>query len=216
MNAPAWLPVILAALMLVIAAYSLWRIVMSRLLEVPSDLGRDVVVFLLAVVTAGMLVHWMHVLRPGLWALLLAATGAWLTFRAAFLGGRPASEARAGGSTRLMLAAAAGCGIGVYMLLAGVAPSTINGSTAGYYTMAGMSDMYKDTTIAYPALGIVFALLLLGYAVATLDRISPSQGPVGAETGDTSIVRILAPRTLALCEVMIVLTMAYAIFAKLV
>lgn len=215
MNAPAWLPVILAALMLVIAGYTLWRIAMSRLLGVPSDLEHDVVVFLLSVATAGMLVRWMHVLRPGLWALLLAAAGAWFAVRAVRLG-RGRAEARAGGAMRLASAATAGCAIGVYMLLAGVAPSTISGSTAGYYTMAGMSDMYKDTTITFPAVGIVLAVLLLCYAVASLDRISPSQDRIEVTSGDVSVTRVLAPRTLALCEVVIVLTMAYAIFAKLV
>lgn len=216
MNAPAWLPAILAALMLVIAGYSLWRIAMSRVLEVPSDFGHDAVVFLLALATAGMLVRWMHVLRPGVWALLLGAAGAWFAARAVTGGPRPA-DGQALGSRRLELAATVGCAIGVYMLLAGVAPSTINGSTAGYYTMAGMSDMYKDTTIAFPALGIVLAIVLLGYAVATLDRISPSHDPVEVASGDApAAARVLAPRTLALCEVLIVLTMAYAIFAKLV
>ena len=56
---------------------------------------------------------------------------------------------------RTRYALATGCAIAVDMLLAGVAPSTINGSTAGYYPMAGMTDMYKDATITYPVLGIV-------------------------------------------------------------
>jgi Domain of unknown function (DUF5134) len=215
MNAPAWLPVILALLMIAIAGYSLWRMAMSRFLDMRSDLGHDAVVFLLAAATAGMLVRWMHVFRPGVWALLLAAAGVWFVARAVALGRGP-GEGRAGGSTRPALAAAAGCAIGVYMLLAGVAPSTINGSTAGYYTMAGMSDMYKDTTITFPALGVILAVLLLGYAVATLDRISPSQDRAEIASVEASVAGVLAPRTLALCEVVIVLTMAYAIFAKLV
>lgn len=193
MNAPAWLPAILAALMLVIAAYTLWRIAMSRVLDTPSDLPRDIAIALLALATAGMLVHWMNLLRPGIWAVLLAIVGVWLTSRRA-------------------LAMAAGCGIAVYMLLAGVAPSTMSGSTAGYYTMAGMPDMYKDTTITYPALGIVLSVVLLGYAVFTLDRLSPARN--AGET--TSSTAVLAPRVLVLCEVAIVVTMAYAILAKLV
>jgi hypothetical protein len=200
MNAPAWLPVILAAAMLAIAAYSLWRIAMARVLGPSSanpDFAHDAVVFLLALATAGMLVRWMHVLNPGIWALLLGVAGIWLAFRAA-------------------IAAVAGCAIAVYMLLAGVAPSTINGSTAGYYTMAGMSDMYKDTTITFPALGIILSVVLLGYAVTALDRLTPSQSSAESTPGAASAAQALAPRALVLCEVAIVVTMAYAILAKLV
>ena len=203
MNAPAWLPVILAAAMLAVAAYSLWRIAMARVLGSTADLARDAVVLLLALATAGMLVRWMHLLNPGVWAVLLGIAALWFAIRSA-------------------LALAIGCAIAVYMLLAGVAPSTINGSTAGYYTMAGMSDMYKDTTITFPALGIVLSVVLLGYAVVALDRLSPSQpesqsqDSVERTSGGATAARIVTPRVLVLCEVAIVLTMAYAILAKLV
>jgi hypothetical protein len=200
LNAPAWLPVILAAVMLAVAAFSLWRIAMARVLGPSSanpDFAPDAVVLLLALATAGMLVRWMHLLNPGIWALLLCAAGVWLAFRSA-------------------VAAVAGCAIAVYMLLAGVAPSTINGSTAGSYTMAGMSDMYKDTTITFPALGIVLSVVLLGYAVTALDRLTPTRRPAESTPGATSAAQALAPRALVLCEVAIVVTMAYAILAKLV
>lgn len=200
MNAPAWLPVILAAVMLGIAAYSLWRLAMSRVLDQPADLTQDAVVFLLALATAGMLVRWMHLLSRGVWALLLGAVGIGLAARAAT--GRGSSSAA--GS----VVAASGCAIAVYMLLAGVAPSTIQGSTAGYYTMAGMSDMYKDTTITFPALGIILSVVLAGYAVYALDHIP-------APTGTTT-ARAFASRPLAVCQIAIAVTMAYAILAKLV
>jgi hypothetical protein len=142
MNAPAWLPVILAAVMLVIAACSLWRIVMARILGTPSGPVHDLAFLLLAFAAAGMLVRWMHVLRPGIWALILAAA----------------------------------------------------------------------------ALGIALAVVLLGYAVAALDRLprSPHSDSVEAAAGGASVVRAFAPRTLALCEVAIEVTMADPILAKLV
>ena len=202
MNAPAWLPVILAVVMLAVAAYSLWRIAMARVLGTPADFAHDTVVLLLALATAGMLVRWMHLLTPGIWALFLGIAGIYLALRA---------TTRAGSTwTRATAATVTGCAIAVYMLLAGVAPSTISGSTAGSYTMAGMADMYKDTTITFPALGIVLSVGLLGYAVTALDRLSPSQRSADERT------LTLAPRAIALCEVAIVVTMAYAILAKLV
>jgi hypothetical protein len=208
MNAPSWLPAILAALMLIIAAYTLWRLAMARALDLPSDPAHDAVVLLLSVATGGMLVSWMHVLRPGIWALLLGAAGIGFAVRAIQLTRPSAPSTAAGpGSTRVALVATGGCAVAVYMLLAGVAPTTIQGSTAGYYTMAGMSDMYKDTTITFPALGVALCVVLAGYAVFALDRITaPTQSPA----------RTFAPRSVALCEIAIMVTMAYAILAKLV
>ncbi|HWG26295.1 hypothetical protein [Actinospica sp.] len=215
MNVPAWLPVILAVVMLAIAAFSLWRMAMARALGLPVDYARDAVVFLLALAVSGMLVRWMHVLSPGIWALLIGAAGIGFAVRAALLSRRPepgqsgAGTGAGTGAVRVALVAAGGCGIAVYMLLAGVAPSTINGSTAGYYAMAGMSDMYKDTTIAFPALGVALAVVLVGYAVAALDGITASAARGPSEGA-------LAARSIAVCEIAIVVTMAFAILAKLV
>jgi hypothetical protein len=214
MNAPAWLPAILADVMLAIAAFSIWRIAMAGVLRAPTDLAHDAAILLLALATAGMLVRWMHLLSPGAWAVLLAATGVWLAAHAVQTHRRPEEVGAVPGSPRGSLAAAAVCAIGVYMLLAGIAPSTINGSTAGYYTMAGMAGMSKDNTITYPALGVAFAVVLLGFAVAALDRLP--RAPVETAPGDTGATRALAPRLFALSEVAIVVTMAYAILAKLV
>jgi hypothetical protein len=169
------------------------------------DYARDAVVFLLALAMSGMLVRWMHVLSPGIWALLIGAAGIGFAVRAALLGRRP-EPGQSGGSA---LVAAGGCGVAVYMLLAGVAPSTMNGSTAGYYTMAGMPDMYKDTTIAFPALGVALAVVLVGYAVTALDGLS-AKAARGPSDG------ALAARAIAGCEIAIVVTMAFAILAKLV
>jgi hypothetical protein len=154
-----------------------------------------------------MLVHWMHVLTPGIWAALLAVAAV-ATLAASSRRGR-------------VPITVAGCAIGIYMLLAGVAPSTISGSTAGYYTMAGMTDMYKDTTITFPAVGIVFAVVLAGYAVIALDGTSrPAtavEQPDIADIPDPSAARpALAPRSVVVCQVALAVVMAYAILAKLV
>ena len=210
MNAPAWLPPILAVAMLFITAYCLWRIAVARMLATSTDYANDAAVALLALATAGMLVHWMHVLTPGIWAALLAvAAVTTLAVSALRRGARPAGH---------VLTTAAGCAIGVYMLLAGVAPSTISGSTAGYYTMAGMTDMYKDTTIAFPAVGVVFAVVLAGYAVLALDGTSRPTATAGrpAITDSSVALPVLAPRSVAVCQVALAVVMAYAILAKLV
>jgi hypothetical protein len=231
-NAPAWLPPILAVVMLLVTAYCLWRIAVARLLEAGTDYANDAAVALLALATAGMLVHWMHVLTPGIWAALLAvaalATLVVSTPRPRRAESAQASakqqthaqtQAQTGPTSRPghVLTTAAGCGIGIYMLLAGVAPSTISGSTAGYYTMAGMTDMYKDTTITFPAVGIVFAVVLAGYAVIALDGTSRSASTAEPSGADSTAARpALAPRSITVCQVALAVVMAYAILAKLV
>lgn len=218
MNAPAWLPDILAAIMIAIAAFHLWRLSVARTFAARTDYELDVLLILLALANAGMLEHWIHLLTPGAWATILAVAGAWFVVRAvmrsraAGAGAGAGAQAEAGPSVRSSVrssaAAAAGCAVAVYMLLAGVAPSTLSGSTAGQYTMAGMPGMTVDSTVAWPTLGIAFSVLLAVYAVAGLDQIS--------RTDSVGSGAVLAPRTAALCRIALAVTMAYAILAKLV
>jgi hypothetical protein len=220
MNAPAWLPPILAVMMLAVTAYCLWRIAVARILETRTDYVADAALALLALANAGMLVHWMHALTPGIWATLLAVAAlAILTdsaLRSRRSEGAQSAQAEATVRPRGTLVTVGGCAIGIYMLLAGVAPSTINGSTAGYYTMAGMTDMYRDTTITYPALGIAFAALLAGYAVKALDTTSRPLTAAEEPAGTPAAHPTLAPRSIAVCQATLAIVMAYAILAKLV
>jgi len=239
-NAPAWLPDILAAVMIAIAAFHLWRLSVTRTFAARSDYELDVLLILLALATAGMLEHWIHLLTPGAWATILAVAGAWFVLRAvtrsraAGVDGAAGTNAAAGAnagagvdraagpSVRSSVAAAVGCAVAVYMLLAGVAPSTLSGSTAGQYTMAGMPGMTVDSTITWPTLGIAFSVLLAVYAVAALDQISRPDSASSGLVTDSGPVRqrgaaaVLAPRTAALCRIALAVTMAYAILAKLV
>jgi hypothetical protein len=116
-----------------------------------------------------------------------------------------------------LLAQTGCCAVLVYMFLAGVAPTTIQGSTAGQYTMAGMGDgMILDQTITYPAIGLIFVVALCFYAVAVLNGIAPLSAPETAEEGESSSTLLLAPRSLDVCRIVIVLVLAYAIVTKLV
>ena len=230
MNAPAWLPDILAAAMIAIAAFHLWRLSVTRTFAARSDYELDVLLILLALATAGMLEHWIHLLTPGAWATILAVAGAWFVLRAVTRSRAAGTDGAAGPSVRNSVAAAAGCAVAVYMLLAGVAPSTLSGSTAGQYTMAGMPGMTVDSTITWPTLGIAFSVLLAVYAVAALDQISRPDSAASDLVSDSALVAdsvsdsvrqrgaaaVLAPRTAALCRIALAVTMAYAILAKLV
>lgn len=221
MNAPAWLPDILAAIMIAIAAFHLWRLSVARTFAARPDYEFDVLLILLALSTAGMLEHWIRLLTPGAWATILAVAGAWFVLRAVTrtraAGAGAGAGVTAGPSVRSSAAAAAGCAVAVYMLLAGVAPSTLSASTAGQYTMAGMPGMTVDTTVAWPTLGIAFAVLLAVYAVAALDQISRTDSPESVGSlGSATPAAVLAPRAAALCRIALAVTMAYAILAKLV
>jgi hypothetical protein len=79
--------------------------------------------------------------------------------------------------------------------------------------MAGMDGMILDQTITYPTIGLVFVVGLCFYAVSVLNQITPLSTET-AETGTGSLM--LAPRSVDVCRVLIVLVLAYAILTKLV
>jgi hypothetical protein len=68
----------------------------------------------------------------------------------------------------------------VYMSVAGVAPSTLHGTAAGENTMAGMPGMYVDTTIAFPAIGLICVAAMAFYAATSSSRLSPTQPDASA------------------------------------
>lgn len=234
MNAPTWLPAILAVVMLAISGYCVWRLAIARFLGMDTDYLHDAVLALLGLALAGMLVHWMRLFHPGTWAVVLAAAGIVALIQAAAHIRRAERPQQNRAVVRTAVVGAGGCAVAVYMLLAGVAPSAIKGSTAGQYTMAGMPGMYVDTTITYPALGLVFVVVLAGYAVTAVDRSSapavaaadridqprpvpaPRAPAMRATVPQTPAPRMLAPRSVVVCQVAIAVTMAYAILAKLV
>jgi hypothetical protein len=239
-NAPSFLPVVLSLLMLAAAVYSLWRLAVARVLERSVDIEADVLHLAAGLAAAGLISSWARTLPRDLWAGLFAAGAVYFGYRA----WQVWDERR----TRLVPAARAGvCGVLVYAFLAGVAPSTLHGSTAGQYTMAGMPGMIKDQTVALPALGLILVVALAFYAVALVGRLSPepeavaqsgaaataaggkASGKAGGGAGKaaakakavTGAAReeagtLLAPRSVELCQVALVLVLAYAILSKLV
>jgi hypothetical protein len=112
------------------------------------------------------------------------------------------------------------CAVLVYMFAADVAPSTLHGSTAGEYTMAGMPGMTLDQTITYPSIGLIFVVGLAFAAVAVLNGVGasvPRPVPViGGPNDGAPDPRVLAPRSVQLCRVLLLLVLAYAILSKLV
>lgn len=209
MNAPAWLTALVSALMIFVAAYSAWRLAISRVWDRATDHEADILHLAIGIAAAGLVADWAHTLPRSVWTTLFALGGIYFAIRT--------FRAWADGSVRAkLLAHTACCAIVVYMFLAGVAPTTINGSTAGQYTMAGMDGMILDETITYPTIGLIFVVGLCFYAVSVLNQIAPlgaeAAEPAGTGTGSL----MLAPRSVDVCRVVIVLVLAYAILTKLV
>ena len=218
MNAPAWLTTLVTVTALAVAVFFAWRVVVAgafdRVIEPETDVFYAAVGFALA----GMLARWMRVLPPGVWAVVFGCAAVWFVVRCvrAHRAGDLSARSRYG----LDAAVAA---VLVYMPLAGVAPSTLRGSTAGLVTMAGMPGMIMDSTEHAPALGLLLVLAVVAAAVVLLDRLSAAGSSVNeaiAAGGDPvdrpGPLSPLLPRVAGLCRVLLLVVIAYAILGKLV
>lgn len=214
MNAPNWLTAFVSTLMIFIAGYSAWRLAISRAWGRATDYESDILHLAVGVAAAGLIAKWAHTLPRSVWTVLFVAGGVYFAYRT--------YRSWADRSVRgRLLADTACCAVVVYMFAAGVAPSTLTGSTAGLYTMAGMPGMIADTTITYPAIGLIFAVGLCFYAVTVLNRMQPmtaEDGPAQSSggSGEGGSGLMLAPRSVDVCRILIVLVLAYAILTKLV
>jgi hypothetical protein len=215
-NAPNWLTALVSTLMIFVAGYSAWRLAISKAWGRVTDYESDVLHFAIGIAAAGLIAKWAHTLPRSVWTVLFIAGGVYFAVRTYRSWSDRPQRAK-------LLAHTACCAVIVYMFLAGVAPSTLSGSTAGQYTMAGMPDMILDPTITYPAIGLIFVVGLCFYAVAVLNRIQPAQEDgdapaIAGDSGDGGVGSglLLAPRSVDACRILIVLVLAYAILTKLV
>jgi hypothetical protein len=218
MNAPAWLNNVVMVVMLLIAGLFVWRMLVASGWQRRTDYPRDALYALAAPAVAATQVKWFGNLVPRpAWAAVFAGA-------AVFFAARLVRERGAGwGAVRGHLLDA---GVGVtlvYMFTAGVAPSAISGSTAGAVVMGGMSDMTRDATERFPTLGLLLVLALVGSAVVLLDRLSVSRPAVVVDAylpvnplDRPGPIPMLAPWTVDLGRMVLLVVMAYAILGKLV
>jgi hypothetical protein len=171
-NAPSFLPLVLSALMILVAGYALWRLGVARAWGQSTDTETDVLHLAAGVAAAGLLSAWAHTLPRDVWTALFSLGTGWFAYRMRADWPDPAARRAAAAHTGV-------CAVFVYAFGAGVAPSTIHGSSAGQFTMAGMPEMIKDQTVALPALGLVLVAALAFTAVAAVARLSPE--PLGPE-----------------------------------
>ena len=219
MNAPAWLTVLVTVMVLAVAVFFVWRLAVAggfnRAIEPETDLFYAAA----GLALAGMLARWMRLLPPGVWAALFGCATVWFVARCvwAHRTGDRSARSRYGFDAAVAV-------VLVYMPVAGVAPSTLRGSTAGMVTMAGMPGMMVDTTEHAPALGLLLVLGVVGGAVVLLDRLSAT-GSLASERADTAVEAPidraapslpLLPRVAGACRVLLLIVIAYAILGKLV
>lgn len=212
MNAPAWLSNLFSILMIALACYALWRLLIARAWGRAVDYETDGLHLLAGLAAGGLITSWARTLPRPAWAVVFVVVGIYFAVRAAQMW----DEA---GRRRRLLGGFGCCAVLVYAFTAGVAPSTLNGSTAGQHTMAGMPGMILDQTERFPALGLVFVVALAFAAVVVVNRAgSMPTAEQAAQVGGPKdgALGVLTPRVAEVCRVLLLLTLAYVILSKLV
>lgn len=176
---PEWLLDIVAAIMLAVSAVSAARLIAARARRAGSSLTDvDIAHLLMGIAMAGMLVSGLTTLPDIAWEIIFGLLTAWFVYRVA-------AETRACGIRRalsdghcaphLFHSAAM-----LYMYLAIAAPAS--GGMGGMAGMGGAGGTGMPT-LEYPTLALIFALVLSGYSVWDIDRLSGST-PEEAGAGD--------------------------------
>jgi Domain of unknown function (DUF5134) len=179
MAGPSWLADTFAVVVIVIAAYTASRLLVSRLWRRATELDADGVHVFMGVAMAGMMVPRLSSLRAGVWEAVFAASAAWFAWQAA--------RARRGGGAgswrclypvpHLIESAAM-----VYMLLAVPGSRSGSGPAAPLGGIGGSSGAGGP----FPGLGFVLALFMIGYVVWTADRLTslaPARAAAAAQGG---------------------------------
>jgi hypothetical protein len=225
MNPPAWLPNSLAVLALVVAGYAVLRTVLVRQRGRPADYEADAADAVLAIAVAAMLTRWLNPVPHTVWLVALNVAGYWFAVRLIGIARRPHTapgDEPGGERSTALLVSTAGCAIGIYMLLAGVAPPTTSTSAAASHAMAGMAGMAVGNVasrIALPELGLVLSAALAVYAAVTLNRLSTTRTPATVTAAATTAPAegaISVPRSVEFRRIALAVIMAYAIIASLV
>ena len=210
---PSWLTYLLAGLMLVVAAYCAGRVVYARLRHRETEHDIDLLHVLMGVAMAGMLASRLSILSSHVWEAMFAATVVWFAVRIVLtLRGSRMDRPALGHRLPYLLAPAAM----LYMYLAPI--TAASGSGGG--GMAGMADSAGAST-RFPAIGLVLAVCMAGFAVLTMDRItltapaSPGQSGTSNPSGGLHCGGLLAPRAANSCHIAMSITMAYMLIVLL-
>jgi hypothetical protein len=165
---PAWILDVVAAVMLAVAAVSAARLLAGRPWRPGSVIiDADIAHLLMAIAMAGMLAPSLRTFPNIVWEVIFGALIAWFAFRVAGDARANGVRALAGGHCAPHLVHS---GSMLYMFLA-IAPVTGMAGMAGMSGMAGSSGTAMQM-LRYPTLALAFALILIGYTIWDLDRLS--------------------------------------------
>lgn len=222
MSTPAWILEILAAVMFLVAEVSAGQLVIARAWTRRDIAGADIAVsrLLAGIAVAGLLVPGLSILPNAAWEVAFAVMTAWLAWRL-WLESRERGAAMTCGHYAAPLVQSAAM-LYIFAALAGQSVS----STGGMAGMAGWSSGGLPALHA-PTLALIFALLLVAFAVHDLDRRAGVDGyfrtvgrpvvPAGsalaaAATGAAAYTAerlLLSPAVVKGCQVTIGVTTAF-------
>jgi hypothetical protein len=225
---PAWILDIFAAIMLVVAAVSAARLVAAR----PWQRGAvitdtDISHLLMGIAMAGMLASSLATLPNDAWAVVFGVLTVWFGYRVVRDYRASGARALAVGHCAPHLVHSAAM---LYMFLAITGPVASGGASMS--GMNGMNGMTGMSTLNYPTLAFLFALVLAGYAIWDLDLLSSLRrgfavavagpaspalvgapaGTAGTETGATAMSVLNSAGTVVGCRIAMGVTMALILF----
>jgi hypothetical protein len=207
MSTPAWILETFAAMMVLVAEVSAGQVVVARAWNRRGGGGTGIAVsqLLMGIAIAGILVSGLSILPNAVWEVVFAVMTAWFAWclwrenrgRAA------ASVAHGHYAPHLVHSAAM-----LYLFAAMAGPSA-----AGPGGMSGMAWGSADgmPTLHAPMLALIFALLLIAFAVHDLDQQAGSW-PAAAGAGRVAYTAerlLLSPAVVKGCQVTIGVTLAF-------
>ena len=160
MTGPAWLSPGLAVLMLLIAAASAARLLVSRLRGRRTERDTDALHVIMGLAMASMLEPRLSLVPEVAWSAVFAVAAAWFTWQAVRVRvrGRALCWSCARPAPHIVECAAM-----IYML--------VPGRSAGHGTAMAMPGMSVPAS-ANPAVALLLALFMLGYIMWTADQVT--------------------------------------------
>ena len=211
-SGPAWLAAGLAVLMIVIAACRAGRPAIARLRDKRTEIGADGLHVLMGIAMAGMLQPQLALASGPVWSAVFAAGAAWFAWQAA-----PAAR-RAGWPRRAHPGPhAVECAAMVYMLM------PVGSWPSGRGEQMPMRGMSAGTAAGNPALTLILAVFMLGYALWAADRLISRAWTREAAFAASSAGTLtpayhppaLAPRLTACYTIAMASTMGYMLLTML-
>ena len=164
MSGPAWLAAGFAVLMVMIAVCRACRPAISRLRGKRTELGTDGLHVLMGIAMAGMLQPRLALAPGPVWSGVFAVGAAWFAWQATRAARRAGRGRRARGAHPGPHAIE--CAAMVYMLV------PVGSWSSGRGERMPMGDMSPSATAGNPALTLILALFMLGYALWAADQLT--------------------------------------------